>query len=60
MEPTSILHAESKALFSLVKAGQKAAALDGWHLLSWGLVATIVLAVQYAAEVGDWLPSNVL
>lgn len=60
MEPPLILRDESKALLALVKAGQKAAALDGRHLLVWGLIAASVLAVQYAAEVDDWLPSSLL
>ncbi len=45
---------------ALIAAGRRAAALDGRHLLGWGLAAALALALQYAAEVGDWLPSRLL
>ena len=60
MEPPLILRNEERQLEALIAAGRRAAALDGRHLLFWGLAASAVLAVQYAAEVGDWLPSRLL
>jgi hypothetical protein len=51
---------EAELIRALVEAGRKAAALDGSHLLGWGLFAASVLALQYLAEVGDWLPSTML
>jgi hypothetical protein len=49
---------EARLIHQLARAGQRAAALDGKHLLLWGLAAALVLAVQYVAEVRDWLPSR--
>jgi hypothetical protein len=60
MEPPLILSDDGRALCALVQAGRRAAALDGRHLLFWGLMASGVLALQYVAEVGDWLPSDML
>ena len=60
MERHVILHNDARELNALIAAGQRAAALDGRHLLSWGLAASLVLALQYAAEMGDWLPSRIL
>lgn len=60
MNPDEIARDEARMLADLVVAGRRAAALDGWHMLVWGLVAAAVLAVQYAAEVHDWLPSRLL
>lgn len=60
MEPPLILHDDMRRLNGLIDAGRRAAALDGRHLLVWGLVTSAVLALQYLAEVGDWLPSRVL
>lgn len=51
---------EAQLIRSLVEAGRRVAALDGSHLLGWGLFAALVLALQYCAEVGDWMPSRVL
>lgn len=60
MEPPLILRNDAHELEALIAAGRRAAALDGSHLLGWGLAAASVLALQYAAEVGDWLPSRLL
>ena len=60
MEPQLILRNDADDLEALIAAGRRAAALDGRHLLGWGLAAAFVLALQYAAEVGDWLPSRLL
>lgn len=60
MEPPLILRNDAHDLEALIAAGRRAAALDGRHLLGWGLAAASVLCLQYAAEVGDWLPSNLL
>ncbi len=60
MEPPLILFDDKRHLDALIAAGRRAAALDGQHLLGWGLIASVVLALQYAAEVGDWLPSRLL
>lgn len=60
MKPPLILRNDASHLDALIAAGRKAAALDGRHLLLWGAVASVVLALQYAAEVGDWLPSEIL
>jgi len=60
MERQLILRNDAPHLEALIAAGRKAAALDGRHLLGWGAVASVVLALQYAAEVGDWLPSEIL
>lgn len=58
--PLILRNSDTRRLNALIDAGRRAAALDGRHLLVWGLLAAVVLAVQYAAEVGDWLPSRVL
>jgi len=60
MEPPLILRDDARRLEALVAAGRRAAALDGRHLLGWGLGTSAVLALQYCAEVGDWLPSSLL
>lgn len=60
MEPPLILRNDAHDLEALIAAGRRASALDGRHLLGWGLAAASVLALQYAAEVGDWLPSRLL
>lgn len=60
MEPPLILRNDAHDLEALIAAGRRAAALDGRHLLGWGLAAASALAVQNAAEVGDWLPSRLL
>lgn len=60
MEPDQIAREEARMLHALVGAGARAAALDGRHLLLWGLIAALMLVAQYAAEVGDWLPSRLL
>ena len=60
MEPPLILRNDAHELEALIAAGRRAAALDGRHLLGWGVAAATVLALQYAAEVGDWLPSKLL
>ena len=60
MTPDQIARDEADFLATLMAAGQRAAALDGRHLLVWGVAAALVLTLQYAAEVGDWLPSRLL
>ena len=60
MEPPLILRNDAHDLEALIAAGRRAAALDGRHLLGWGLAAASALSLQYAAEVGDWLPSQLL
>lgn len=55
-----ILLNDTRDIEALIAAGRRAAALDGRHLLYWGLAAASALSVQYAAEVGDWLPSRLL
>lgn len=60
VEPPLILRNDTRDLEALIAAGRRAAAVDGRHLLVWGLAAASVLALQYAAEVGDWLPSRLL
>lgn len=60
MKPPVILRNDVHDLDSLIAAGRRAAALDGRHLLGWGLAAAAVLSLQYAAEVYDWLPSSLL
>jgi hypothetical protein len=60
MEAEQIEREEAELIRSLIDAGRRVAALDGSHLLGWGLFAALVLALQYCAEVGDWLPSRVL
>jgi hypothetical protein len=60
MEPPLILRNDARQLAALIDAGRRAAAIDGRHLLVWGLIASVVLALQYAAEVGNWLPSRLL
>ncbi|MGB3472923.1 MAG: hypothetical protein WBA51_19060 [Erythrobacter sp.] len=60
MDAETVELAEAELIRSLVDAGRRVAALDGLHLFGWGLFASIMLALQYFAEVGDWLPSNVL
>lgn len=60
MKPPLILLNDTRHLEALIAAGRRAAALDGHHLLCWGLAAASALSVQYAAEVGDWLPSRLL
>lgn len=60
MEPPLILRNDAPDLDALIAAGRRAAMIDGRHLLGWGLAAALVLCVQYAAEVGDWLPSSLL
>ena len=60
MEPMLILHNDARQLNALIAAGRRAAALDGRHFASWGLIGSALLALQYAAEVGDWLPSQIL
>lgn len=60
MDAETIAREEAIWIRSLVDTGQRMAALDGSHLLGWGLFAGLVLSLQYLAEVGDWLPSAVL
>lgn len=60
MEPPLILRNDAHDIEALIAAGRRAAALDGRHLLCWGLAAAAVLSLQYAAEIGDWLPSKLL
>lgn len=60
MKPPLILFDDVRALGALVQAGRRAASLDGRHLLFWGSIASGVLALQYVAEIGDWLPSSML
>jgi hypothetical protein len=60
MKPPLILRDDTRELLALVEAGRKAAALDGRHLVLWGLIGASCLALQYLAEVGDWLPSSQL
>lgn len=60
MDAETIAREEAELVRALVAAGRRVAALDGAHLLGWGLFAAAVLALQYLAEVGDWLPSTVL
>lgn len=55
-----ILHDDARQLNALIAAGRRAAALDGRHFAAWGLISSALLALQYAAEVGDWLPSQIL
>ena len=55
-----ILHDDARQLNALIAAGRRAAALDGRHFAAWGLIGSALLALQYAAEVGDWLPSQIL
>lgn len=60
MNPEQVAQAEARMLAELVTAGRRAAALDGRHLLVWGVIAALVLAVQFLAETRDWLPSRIL
>jgi hypothetical protein len=60
MEPMLVFHNDARQLDGLIAAGRRAAALDGRHFTAWGLIASALLALQYAAEVGDWLPSRIL
>jgi hypothetical protein len=60
MEPMVFSRDDARRLDVLIAAGRRAAALDGQHFTSWGLIASALLALQYAAEVGDWLPSQLL
>ncbi len=60
MKTPLVLFNEKRDLEAMIAAGRRAAALDGHHLLGWGLAAASALCVQYAAEVGDWLPSRLL
>lgn len=60
MEIADIARAEARVLERLVMAGRRAAALDGRHLLLWGILGSLALGVQYLAEVQDWLPSRML
>lgn len=53
--------AEELALIeAMMERGRQAAAIDGRHMLIWGAVASLTLAVQYFAESRDWAPSAVL
>ncbi len=40
--------------------GRKAARFDGVHMIAWGGFSAMALALQYFAEVKDWLSSSVL
>lgn len=42
---------------AMMEKGRRAAALDGRHLVIWGLLIGIALSAQYFAEVRDWAPS---
>ena len=44
----------------MMRKGQRAASVDGMHLIVWGGVVSCILCIQYFAEVGDWLPSATL
>ena len=43
-----------------LERGQAALRPDAGHLVFWGLVLSVGLALQYPAEVFDWAPSAVL
>jgi hypothetical protein len=60
MTPEQVAQAEARMLAELVTAGRRAAALNGRHLFVWGVVASLVLAIQFLAETRDWLPSRIL
>lgn len=60
MDAEQVARAEAHALTALMVAGRRAAALDGRHLLLWGLLASVCLGAQYLAETHDWLPSRLL
>jgi len=44
----------------MLAKGRNAAAFNGIHMVIWGGISTFALALQYFAEVKDWLPSSVL
>ena len=44
----------------MMAQGQMAAAIDGVHLINWGLTIASILLLQYFAEALDWLPSSQL
>ena len=44
----------------MMRKGQRAASIDGIHLIIWGGVVSCILFIQYFAEVSDWLPSATL
>lgn len=44
----------------MLAKGRKAATFDGIHMIIWGGFGAVALALQYFAEVDDWLPSSVL
>lgn len=60
MNAEQVAKAEAQMLAALVAAGRRAAALDGRHLLGWGLLSATCLGAQYLAETRDWLPSRLL
>lgn len=45
---------------NLIEKGRLAAALDGNHLIAWGCVSSLALAIQYLAEIYDWAASSLL
>lgn len=44
----------------MMAQGRMAAAIDGIHLINWGLTIVFILLIQYFAEARDWLPSSLL
>lgn len=60
MDVAEIARAEARMVEQLVSAGRKAAAIDGRHLMLWGLLGSFALGGQYFAEVNDWAPSSIL
>lgn len=45
---------------AMMAKGRHAAAFDGKHMMACGGLSSAALAIQYFAEVGDWMPSSVL
>ena len=55
-DPSDDLELVSKMLVK----GRRAASFDGIHMIVWGGFSALALALQYFAEVENWLPSSVL
>ncbi|MEO0489317.1 MAG: hypothetical protein AAFZ49_07135, partial [Cyanobacteria bacterium J06659_2] len=44
----------------MMARGRSAAAIDGWHMIIWGVLVCWLLSLQYAADLANLAPGSLL